>query len=97
MIEFFLHEYDLAPQVSDAPKQASELPSASELIANPMVMELFAAFSGFFSHEECFAALEHCNQDIEEAAAYLTDQGEQERGKKPLPKKQVVLLAESEL
>jgi hypothetical protein len=64
---------------------------------HPLVVELFTSFSSFFSIEECYKALKSCNNDIVEAAAWLVDEGEQERGKKALTKKRIVLIAESEL
>ena len=66
-------------------------------MSDSRVVEIFAAFSGFFSYEECFKALQSCNMDVAEAATWLVDEGEIERGKKPILKKRTVLLAESEI
>ena len=69
----------------------------SELIQNPDVLELFESFSGFFTFEECYKALKFNNNEVVEAAAWLVDEGEKERGKKSLIKKRSVLLCESEV
>jgi len=63
----------------------------------PEIVELFSSFSRFFSIEECYKAFISCGSDVAEAAAWLVDQGEQERGKKSLDKKRCVLLGESEI
>ncbi len=62
-----------------------------------MVVEMFESFSGFFTFEECYRSLKSCNNDIAEAANWLVDEGERERGKKELSKKKTLLLCESEV
>lgn len=59
--------------------------------------ELFESFSGFFGHQECYKALKFNNNDICEAASWLVEEGEKERGKKSLMKKRSILLGESEI
>ena len=73
------------------------MPSVEELLAEPMVVEMFESFSGFFTFEECYRSLRSCNNDIAEAASWLVDEGERERGKKELSKKKTLLLCESEV
>ena len=58
---------------------------------------MFESFSGFFTFEECYRSLKSCNNDIAEAANWLVDEGERERGKKELSKKKTLLLCESEV
>ncbi len=82
---------------SNVQPQVIETPPIAELIADPLVCEMFASFSGFFTHEECYIAIQSCNGDIAEAAAWLVDEGEKERGKKALVKRRTALLAESEI
>jgi hypothetical protein len=64
---------------------------------NDAVLELHASFSGFFTVEELYQALVTCNNDVAETAQWLIDEGEQDRSKKAIVKKKVVLLAESEV
>ena len=59
--------------------------------------EMFEGFSGFFSFQECYRALRFNKNDLAEAAQWLVDEGEKERGKKSLMKKRSVLLGESEV
>ena len=66
-------------------------------MANDMVCELFASFSGFFTHEECYQSLHRCNEEMGEAAAWLVDEGEKERGKKDINNVKTVLLCQSEI
>jgi len=95
--EFYLHEFDLQ-HTTEAQAQASKaMPPVEELLAEPMVVEMFESFSGFFTFEECYRSLRSCNNDIAEAANWLVDEGERERGKKELSKKKTLLLCESEV
>ena len=55
------------------------------------------SFSGFFSYKECYKALKFTNNDICEAASWLVEEGEKERGKKSLVKKRSILIGESEI
>lgn len=80
------------------PKAAAEtLPDMGELISNPLVIELHESFAGFFSYEECFKSLKSCDNSVEEAARWLIDEGEKDRGKKALVSLRRVMIAESEL
>jgi len=63
----------------------------------PDIVELFSSFSSFFSIEECYKAYISCNSDVCEAAAWLVDIGEKERGNKSLVKKRCILIGESEI
>lgn len=61
------------------------------------MIELFLTFSGYFTHEECYKALLSNNHDVADAAQWLVDEGEDDRGKKAIVKNKVVLIAESEV
>ncbi len=63
----------------------------------PEIVELFSSFSSFFSIEECYKAFISCHSDVCEAAAWLVEEGEKDRGKKALVKRRTVLLGESEI
>lgn len=69
----------------------------AELIQNPIVVEMFEAFSGFFSFQECHQALRINNMDPLEASSWLVEEGERERGKRQIVKKRSLLIAESEV
>jgi hypothetical protein len=47
--------------------------------------------------KECHKALKFNNFEIAEAAAWLAEEGEKERGKKSFTKKRSILLGESEV
>jgi len=80
------------------PKAAAEtLPDVADLRSNPLVIELQESFAGFFSYEECFKSLKSCDNSVEEAARWLIDEGEKDRGKKALVSLRRVMIAESEL
>ena len=63
----------------------------------PEIVELYSSFSSFFSIDECYKAFIACNSDVCEAAAWLVDIGEKERGNKSLVKKRCTLIAEVEI
>lgn len=58
---------------------------------------MFESFSGFFTFQECYRALKFNNNDPAEAASWLVEEGEKERGKQSFIKKRSVLLGESEI
>ena len=83
---------------TEQPKPTAEsLPDLAELRANPLVIELHQSFAGFFTYEECFKSLKSCDNSVEEAARWLVDEGEKDRGKKALVSLRRVMIAESEL
>jgi len=99
--EFYVHEFDL--HSSGASEEAIfaqaniKVPSSWELFEMPDIVELFSSFSSFFSIEECYKAYISNNSDVCEAAAWLVDIGEKERGNKSLVKKRCILIGESEI
>lgn len=97
--EFYLHEFDIAASCAGASsvKDTSATPPVKDLVADSRIIEIFTAFSGFFSYEECYRALKSCNDDVCEAVTWLVDEGEKERGKKALVKNKSLLIAESEI
>lgn len=55
--------------------------------------EMYDTFSGYFTKKECKRALLINKDDFNNAAQWLVEEGEKERGKKYLKKKSEVLLA----
>jgi len=86
--EFYLVEYDITKheEESDKPMEISE---------QPLVMELFEGYSGYFSIKECLRALRMHGNDIENASRWLLDEGEAERGKTVVKDKRWLLLGQS--
>jgi hypothetical protein len=99
--EFYVHEFDLHSSAASAEALLAQanikVPSSWELFAMPEIIELFSSFSSFFTIEECYKAFISCNSDVCEAAAWLVDLGEKERGNKALIKKRCILIAEVEI
>ncbi|CDW79829.1 hect domain and rcc1-like domain-containing protein [Stylonychia lemnae] len=88
--EFYVHEFDVQNQGSE------ELP-IQKLLENDLVKEIHNSFSGFFSFEECYRALQFNNNDIVEAVHWLVDEGEKKRGNKQFNKKRSIMIGESEI
>ena len=99
--EFYVHEFDLHSSAASAEALLAQanikVPSSWELFVMPEIVELYASFSSFFTIEECYKAFISCNSDVCEAAAWLVDLGEKERGNKALVKKRCILIAEVEI
>ena len=68
-----------------------------ENIDKMLVQELFEAFNGYFTIEECIKALSYSKEDMQTAALWLTDEGEKERSKLTIFARSQTLLAQAEV
>eukprot|EP01022_Parablepharisma_sp_SALTPOND_P017236 TRINITY_DN2714_c0_g1_i1.p1 TRINITY_DN2714_c0_g1~~TRINITY_DN2714_c0_g1_i1.p1 ORF type:complete len:4242 (-),score=491.35 TRINITY_DN2714_c0_g1_i1:9625-22350(-) len=86
--EFHLVEFDVDSQKEESDKILD--PKYESLIE-----ELYLSFSGYFTKKECAYALRINKNDMQNAAHWLVDEGENERGKVVVLAKGSVLLAQS--
>ena len=86
--EFNLVEFDVNSQQDDGIKSADQQNEA-------LIEELFVSFSGYFTKKECTYAMRINKNDIQNAAQWLVDEGENERGKIAISAKRSILLAQA--
>lgn len=88
LCKFVLYKFDIShlQSFTKPPQELSEL-----------AKELFEGFSGYFTIYECQRALAIHNDDIESAANWLVENGDNERGKKIVTSTQATLLCEADV
>jgi len=86
--EFNLVEFDVNSQKDDSEKNLDPKNEA-------LIEELYFSFSGYFTKKECAYALRINKGDMQNAAHWLVDEGENERGKVVIIAKSSCLLAQS--
>jgi hypothetical protein len=86
-----LHQFPVASHDDD------EAIKEEDLYSNEDVVELFISFNGYFTHQECYNSLKFNSFSVADAAAWLVEDGESERGTLSILKSKSTLLCQSEI
>ena len=92
---FTLHKFDISGGQKALEAQELEQKTENELYQIPVVREMKEAFADFFSIRDCAKALKMHDDDIEEAAAWLCEQGENPSVKWQIPRIGITPICES--